>query len=137
MAYFVCHIVHHDDAVCAAVVRAGNGSEALLPCGIPLLLGDTGGKDVNARRQTPATRSHPSTHNLQLDGLVPHFNCPETLPTAANQHRHAPIHPVRRYSHKEQPNGSPTYEIHADGADVAFSECVILQNTHTHPHPRR
>jgi hypothetical protein len=32
----VGHVVHHDDAVRAAVVRAGDGAESLLPSSVPL-----------------------------------------------------------------------------------------------------
>ena len=32
----VCDVIHHDDAVGAAIVRAGDGAKAFLTGGIPL-----------------------------------------------------------------------------------------------------
>ena len=29
---YACHVIHHDDAVCAAVIGRGDGAEALLWC---------------------------------------------------------------------------------------------------------
>lgn len=65
----VCDIVNNDDAMRASVVRRGDRSESLLPCGVPL----------QWRIQFGCARSKEriaSAHNLQLHSLPFQLNGP-------------------------------------------------------------
>ncbi len=64
----VGHVVDDNDAMCAAVVRRGDGPEPLLASRVPLR------SPPIPRISTPSHRitrnGHPGTHNLQLDRLA-------------------------------------------------------------------
>ena len=75
------HVVHHDDAIRAAVIRARDGPKPFLSGGVPLHVEAARGVDERAARHAGARQRQRTgrTNDLQLDRLVADFHGAEAL----------------------------------------------------------